>query len=54
MDSIKYVVRFFLDEKYLYSVHCDVDAIDDLLADAKERGRTVKVVAYKSCSECEV
>lgn len=54
MDSIKYVVRIFLDDKYLYSVHCDIDTIDELLADAKERGRNVKVVAYKSSSESEV
>lgn len=54
MDSIKYVVRFFLDDKYLYSVHCDADTLDDLLADAKENGKNVKVLAYKSNSESEV
>lgn len=51
MDSIKYVVRFFLDNKYLYSIHCDADSLDDLLLDAKDRGKTVKIVAYKSSSD---
>ena len=54
MDTIKYVVRFFLDDKYLYSVHCDIDSLDELLADARENGRNFKVVAYKSSSESEV
>ena len=53
MDSIKYVVRFFLDDKYLYSVHCDIDSLDDLLLDAKDRGKTVKILAYKNSSDSE-
>lgn len=53
MDSIRYVVRFFLDDKYLYSIHCDVNTLDDLLLDAKDSGKTVKIVAYKSNSESE-
>lgn len=54
MDSIRYVVRFFNDDQYLYSVHCGQSVLDDLLAEAKNIGYTVKVVAYKSDSESEV
>lgn len=51
MDSVMYVVRFFLDNKYLYSIHCSADTLDDLLLDAKDNGKTVKIVAYKRDSE---
>lgn len=54
MDSIRYVVRFFNDDQYLYSVHCGQSVLDDLLAEAKNIGYTVKVVAYKFDSESEV
>ncbi len=54
MDLIRYVVRFFNDDQYLYSVHCGQSVLDDLIAQAKDSGLNVKVVAYKSDSESEV
>lgn len=47
MVEIKYVVRFFKDDKYLYSIHCDENVLDDLISSAKEKGESVKVIAYK-------
>ena len=54
MDKIKYVVRFFLHDQYLYSVHCDQLILDEILENAKNEGKSVKVLAYKSDSESEV
>lgn len=51
MSEIKYVIRFFKDDKYLYSVHCDDVVLSDIVEKAKCDGQTVKVVAYKSESE---
>ncbi len=48
MSDLKFVVRFFKDDLYLYSVHCDQSILDDLISKAKEDGQNVKVVAYKS------
>lgn len=54
MDSIRYVVRFFSDNQYLYSIHCGHDILDTVIQDAKDSGYSVKVVAYNSDSESEV
>ena len=48
MSQIKYVIRFFKDDMYHYSIHCSPEVLDDLLAKAKEDGLNVKVLAYKS------
>lgn len=54
MNDIRYVVRFFnADDSYLYSVHCSVDILDDILFEAKDSGLKFKVVAYRSSSESE-
>ena len=50
MVEIKYVVRFFINDQYLYSVHCDQEILDDVIKNAKENGQTVKVIAYKNDS----
>lgn len=55
MSDIRYVVRFFnAADNYLYSVHCSVDILDQILSDAKDSGLKFKVVAYKLDSESEV
>lgn len=51
MSEIKYVVRFFQDDQYLYSVHCDSLILDDVVKKAKDVGQNVKIIAYKSDEE---
>lgn len=51
MSNIKYVIRFFKDDMYLYSVHCSPDVLDELLEGAKEFGYEFKVLAYRAASE---
>lgn len=50
MVEIKYVVRFFKDDQYLYSVHCDQEVLDEIVAKADADGQKVKIVAYKNDS----
>ena len=51
MEQLKYVVRYFKDDQYLYSVHCDELILDDLIMRAKDNGYNVKIVAYKDVEE---
>lgn len=51
MLDIKYVVRFYKNEKYLYSVHCSPDILDDILRGVDDPDIKTKVIAYKSESE---
>lgn len=50
-EDVKYVIRFFKDDKYLYSIHCSKECLDDLTEKAKQAGETVKIVAYKDSKE---
>lgn len=47
MSEIRYVVRYYSDGNYLYSVHCSARILDDLICKAKDIGHTVKVLAYE-------
>ena len=56
MSELRYVVRFFKDSRYSYSVHCDQHVLDDLLEYGRNEGFTFKVIAYdaKEYDESEV
>lgn len=47
MSEIMYVVRYYSDGNYLYSVHCSSRILDDLVNKARSNGHTVKVLAYE-------
>ena len=51
--ELKFIVRFFADDTYLYSIHCGKDILDEIVSSAKKDGKSVKIVAYKD-SESEV
>lgn len=48
MSELKYVVRFFKDDQYLYSIHCDHEVLNEIVAKAEVDGQKIKIVAYTS------
>ena len=48
MSELKYVVRFFKDDQYLYSIHCDHEVLNEIVAKADADGQKIKIVAYVS------
>lgn len=56
MNELNYVVRFYSSNGYLYSIHCSVAILSEVIEDAKATDSNidhVKVVAY-SANESEV
>ena len=48
MSELKYVVLIFKDDQYLYSIHCDHEVLNEILAKADADDQKVKIVAYTS------
>lgn len=51
MYELVYCVNQYSVDGYLYSVHCGIDVLDEVIRHAHENGYTVKVSAYYSNKE---
>lgn len=46
MNELRYIVSQFINDDFVYSIHCGSDALDEVVRRAKENGYSVKVSAF--------